>query len=181
MPPASWRTSCARRFPSHPPLRVCWILPLQSGTQVEATLAGGGSEILNTKNIIIATGSEVTPLPPCPVDNAGGKIVDSTVRDLFMYVAGDYLRCLRLLALLRMCCLLLLLLPCHSARAFGSKQCCCCGGGGAAAALAPCIISSCGTLSARVPPPPGVNSPGVCLHTRAHFTSCVYPFRALWP
>lgn len=39
---------------------------------------GGGSESLNTKNIVIATGSEVTPLPPVPVDNAGGKIVDST-------------------------------------------------------------------------------------------------------
>jgi dihydrolipoamide dehydrogenase len=35
-------------------------------------------QILPTKNILIATGSEVTPLPPVPVDNAGGKIVDST-------------------------------------------------------------------------------------------------------
>jgi dihydrolipoamide dehydrogenase len=33
---------------------------------------------LDTKNILIATGSEVTPLPPVPVDNAAGKIVDST-------------------------------------------------------------------------------------------------------
>lgn len=39
---------------------------------------GGSSESLHTKNIVIATGSEVTPLPPVPVDNAGGKIVDST-------------------------------------------------------------------------------------------------------
>lgn len=38
----------------------------------------GGSSSLQTKNIIIATGSEVTPLPPVPVDNAAGKIVDST-------------------------------------------------------------------------------------------------------
>lgn len=38
----------------------------------------GGSESLDTKNIIIATGSEVSPLPPVPVDNAGQKIVDST-------------------------------------------------------------------------------------------------------
>ena len=38
----------------------------------------GSEETLDTKNIVIATGSEVTPLPPVPVDNAGGKIVDST-------------------------------------------------------------------------------------------------------
>ena len=30
------------------------------------------------KNILIATGSEPTPLPPVPVDNEGQKIVDST-------------------------------------------------------------------------------------------------------
>merc|ERR1711935_163647 len=45
---------------------------------VEISLNGGGMETLDTKNIVIATGSEVTPLPPVPVDNAGGKIVDST-------------------------------------------------------------------------------------------------------
>lgn len=39
---------------------------------------GSGSETIDTKNILIATGSEVTPLPPVPVDNAGQKIVDST-------------------------------------------------------------------------------------------------------
>jgi dihydrolipoamide dehydrogenase len=33
---------------------------------------------IDTKHILIATGSEVTPLPPVPVDNAAGKIVDST-------------------------------------------------------------------------------------------------------
>jgi dihydrolipoamide dehydrogenase len=38
----------------------------------------GGTESLETKNILIATGSEVTPLPPVPVNNAAGKIVDST-------------------------------------------------------------------------------------------------------
>jgi len=38
----------------------------------------GGTETLDAKNIVIATGSEVTPLPPVPVDNAGQKIVDST-------------------------------------------------------------------------------------------------------
>lgn len=45
---------------------------------VSISLNDGGSESLDAKNIIIATGSEVTPLPPVPVDNAGGKIVDST-------------------------------------------------------------------------------------------------------
>ena len=45
---------------------------------VNVTLNDGGSESLDTKNILIATGSEVTPLPPVPVDNAGGRIVDST-------------------------------------------------------------------------------------------------------
>ena len=41
-------------------------------------LNDGGTESLDTKNVVIATGSEVTPLPPVPVDNAAGKIVDST-------------------------------------------------------------------------------------------------------
>lgn len=45
---------------------------------VGVALTDGGSQSLDTKNIIIATGSEVSPLPPVPVDNAGGKIVDST-------------------------------------------------------------------------------------------------------
>jgi dihydrolipoamide dehydrogenase len=45
---------------------------------VGVTLNDGGTETLDSKHIVIATGSEVTPLPPVPVDNAGGKIVDST-------------------------------------------------------------------------------------------------------
>jgi len=45
---------------------------------VEVALNDGGIENLDAKNILIATGSEVTPLPPVPVDNEGGKIVDST-------------------------------------------------------------------------------------------------------
>jgi len=45
---------------------------------VEVALNEGGTESLDTKNILIATGSEVTPLPPVPVDNDAGKIVDST-------------------------------------------------------------------------------------------------------
>ena len=46
--------------------------------EVVATLNAGGSRALATKNILIATGSEPTPLPPVPVDNKGGRIVDST-------------------------------------------------------------------------------------------------------
>lgn len=38
----------------------------------------GGNKILTAKNIILAVGSEVSPLPPCPVDNNKQKIVDST-------------------------------------------------------------------------------------------------------
>jgi pyruvate/2-oxoglutarate dehydrogenase complex dihydrolipoamide dehydrogenase (E3) component len=46
--------------------------------EVTATLNGGGSKVLAAKNVLIATGSEPTPLPPVPVDNAKGRIVDST-------------------------------------------------------------------------------------------------------
>ena len=45
---------------------------------VNVNLSEGGSTAVDTKNILIATGSEVAPLPPVPVDNAGKKIVDST-------------------------------------------------------------------------------------------------------
>jgi len=45
---------------------------------VNVDLTEGGKQSLETKNIVIATGSEVTPLPPVPVDNAQQKIVDST-------------------------------------------------------------------------------------------------------
>jgi len=46
--------------------------------KVDVALNDSGSESLETKNILIATGSEVTPLPPVPVDNDGQKVVDST-------------------------------------------------------------------------------------------------------
>jgi len=45
---------------------------------VAVDLSDGGTTELATKNVVLATGSEVTPLPPVPVDNAGGQIVDST-------------------------------------------------------------------------------------------------------
>ena len=51
---------------------------LSGPNSVAVALNEGGTENLDTKNIVIATGSEVTPLPPVPVDNAAGKIVDST-------------------------------------------------------------------------------------------------------
>lgn len=51
---------------------------ITGANQVSVALADGGNTTLNAKNIVIATGSEVTPLPPCPVDNETGKIVDST-------------------------------------------------------------------------------------------------------
>jgi len=45
---------------------------------VNVALTDGGAKSLDSKNILIATGSEVTPLPPVPVNNSVGKIVDST-------------------------------------------------------------------------------------------------------
>lgn len=41
---------------------------LKSPTEVAVTTAGGATTTLATKNVIIATGSEVTPLPGVPVD-----------------------------------------------------------------------------------------------------------------
>eukprot|EP00948_MAST-09A_sp_MAST-9A-sp1_P001368 g1368.t1 len=45
---------------------------------IDSIEEGGGNTSVTANNIIIATGSEVMPLPPCPVDNPGKKIVDST-------------------------------------------------------------------------------------------------------
>ena len=50
----------------------------QVAVSLNASAPGDTPTVLQTKNILIATGSEVTPLPPVPVDNAAGKIVDST-------------------------------------------------------------------------------------------------------
>ncbi len=41
---------------------------LRSAKEVEINLNDGGSSTINAKNIIIATGSEVTPLPGVPID-----------------------------------------------------------------------------------------------------------------
>lgn len=51
---------------------------LDSANTVSVALSAGGEQKLTTKNILIAVGSEPSPLPTCPVDNAGKKIVDST-------------------------------------------------------------------------------------------------------
>lgn len=40
----------------------------KSGNEVEAALLDGGTEIIPFKNAIIATGSEVTPLPGIEID-----------------------------------------------------------------------------------------------------------------
>jgi dihydrolipoamide dehydrogenase len=51
-----------------------------AGSNAVSVSLNEGNEMrtLDTKNIIIATGSEVSPLPPVPVNNAGKRIVDST-------------------------------------------------------------------------------------------------------
>ncbi|RYG62826.1 dihydrolipoyl dehydrogenase, partial [archaeon] len=51
---------------------------LAGPNSVNVTLNAGGSQIVEAKNIIVAVGSEPSPLPTCPVDNAGKKVVDST-------------------------------------------------------------------------------------------------------
>jgi dihydrolipoamide dehydrogenase len=51
---------------------------LENANTVHVTLNGGGEQTLDTKNIILAVGSEPSPLPTCPVDNAKKRIVDST-------------------------------------------------------------------------------------------------------
>lgn len=51
---------------------------LAGPNSVNVQLNEGGEQVLNTKNVVLASGSEVTPLPPVPVDNEGGLIVDST-------------------------------------------------------------------------------------------------------
>jgi dihydrolipoamide dehydrogenase len=53
------------------------VLPTSAAAGGTAAAADPTVE-LSTKNVLIATGSEVSPLPPVPVDNAAGKIVDST-------------------------------------------------------------------------------------------------------
>lgn len=51
---------------------------LSGPNTVSVALNEGGTQDVQSKNIILAVGSEVSPLPTCVVDNAGKKIVDST-------------------------------------------------------------------------------------------------------
>lgn len=51
---------------------------LAGPNSVSVDLTAGGSQTVEAKNIILAVGSEVSPLPTAVVDNAGKRIVDST-------------------------------------------------------------------------------------------------------
>lgn len=51
---------------------------LTSASSIEVALSAGGTQTLQTKNVVLAVGSEPSPLPTCPVDNDGKRIVDST-------------------------------------------------------------------------------------------------------
>jgi len=51
---------------------------LSGPNSVSVALNAGGSQVIESKNIILAVGSEVSPLPSCPIDNNAKKIVDST-------------------------------------------------------------------------------------------------------
>ncbi|MDT7534856.1 dihydrolipoyl dehydrogenase [Sphingobium sp. SA2] len=56
--------------------KVTWLKGLASFTGANTVEING--EKVTAKNIVIATGSSVTPLPGVEVDNDGAKIVDST-------------------------------------------------------------------------------------------------------
>ncbi len=56
--------------------KITWLKGLASFTGANTVEVAGAK--VTAKNIIIATGSSVTTLPGVAVDNAGGKIVDST-------------------------------------------------------------------------------------------------------
>lgn len=51
---------------------------LSGPNSLAVDLNDGGQSTVEASNIVLAVGSEVTPLPTCPVDNAGKKVVDST-------------------------------------------------------------------------------------------------------
>src|SRR5688500_2550306 len=56
--------------------KVTWLKGL--ATFQDAHTVQVGEQAVTAKNVVIATGSSVTPLPGVQVDNAGGIIVDST-------------------------------------------------------------------------------------------------------
>jgi dihydrolipoamide dehydrogenase len=51
---------------------------VSGANSIDVDLNDGSKSTVEAKHIILAVGSEVTPLPPVPVDNDGKKIVDST-------------------------------------------------------------------------------------------------------
>ena len=51
---------------------------LSGPNSVSVQLNDGGEQTIEAKNIIMAVGSEPTPLPTCPVNNEGLQVVDST-------------------------------------------------------------------------------------------------------
>jgi len=51
---------------------------LSGPNSIDVTLNAGGSQSVDAKNIILAVGSEPSPLPTVPVDNPGKRVVDST-------------------------------------------------------------------------------------------------------
>ncbi len=56
--------------------KVTWLKGLARFTGAHSVEVAG--QTVTAKNIVIATGSSVTPLPNVDVDNAGGVVVDST-------------------------------------------------------------------------------------------------------
>ena len=51
---------------------------LKGPNAIDVSLNAGGTQVVEGKNIILAVGSEPSPLPTCPVDNKLKKVVDST-------------------------------------------------------------------------------------------------------
>lgn len=73
-----------RCHPATPTLQVTHVNGFGRVTgknQVTATTADGGEQVINTKNILIATGSEVTPFPGIQVQNstAGSRFIAITI------------------------------------------------------------------------------------------------------
>lgn len=64
--------------------------------EVEVALLDGGKETISAKNILIATGSEVTPLPGVPVDeerivSSTGALALSSVPKTMVVIGGGYI------------------------------------------------------------------------------------------
>jgi len=69
---------------------------IKGPNEVEVSLLDGGKDSLSTKNILIATGSEVTPLPGVPVDeerivSSTGALSLSSVPKSMVVIGGGYI------------------------------------------------------------------------------------------